>query len=373
MVADWVVVELEPAGAARSGLPARLAVPREVAERGDPIERVRAAEWARAFVAGHADHELAPTLLAMSTAEPYRRLGERLMREERFEEAVPALARAIELTPFDAASRFNLAVALRRADEPELALTALDEAEWAYGGESAYHVLRGRIWEALDEQMRAVLAYERALELAPGDGFVLERLEHLGALMRIEGPDGEVFWLTPGDFERVMRHELASASNDPDQLVAARRPPARRRPRRARGLGGRARAGRQRGSRRAHGRSPGSRGRRSAATCRRARRSARAAALDPSNIAVARALVQREDDPDGDLPRAHAEVQRRPASAAAWIVLGDYLAAAAQPREALGAYAHALDLDPALHGRRARARSAARARLTTAVAMLRPT
>ena len=142
------------------------------------------------------------------------------MREERFEEAVPALARAIELTPFDAASRFNLAVALRRADEPEAALAALDEAEWAYGGESAYHVLRGRIWEALDEQMRAVLAYERALELAPGDEFVLERLEALGALMRIEGPDGEVFWLTPGDFERVMRHELASASNDPVQLVA---------------------------------------------------------------------------------------------------------------------------------------------------------
>ena len=99
MVADWVVVELEPAGAARSGLPARLAVPREVAERADPIERVRAAEWAKAFVAGHADHELAPMLVALATAEPYRRLGERLLREERFEEAVPALARAIELTP----------------------------------------------------------------------------------------------------------------------------------------------------------------------------------------------------------------------------------------------------------------------------------
>jgi hypothetical protein len=76
MVADWVVVELEPAGAARSGLPARLAVPREVAERSDPIERVRAAEWAKIFVAGHADHELAPMLLAMATAVPYRRLGE---------------------------------------------------------------------------------------------------------------------------------------------------------------------------------------------------------------------------------------------------------------------------------------------------------
>ena len=166
-----------------------------------------------------------------------------------------------------------------------------------------------------------MLAYERALELAPGDGFVLERLEHLGALLRIEGPDGEVFWLTPGDFERVMRHELASASNDPDQLVLLG----------DRLLGGghvalaasaaelalagsedlpgawalagltRAALGRELQAREALG---------------------RAAALDPSNVAVARALVQREDDPEGDLPRAHAEVQRRPGSAAAWIVLG---------------------------------------------------
>ena len=96
---------------------------------------------------------------------------------------------------------------------------------------------------------------------------------HLGALMRIEGPDGEVFWLTPGDFERVMRHELASASNDPDQLVALG----------DRLLGGGhvalaasaaelALAGgedsaRRLGARRAHPR------RRSAATCRRARHS----------------------------------------------------------------------------------------------------
>ena len=244
-------------------------------------------------MAGHADHELAPTLLAMTTAEPYRRLGERLLREERFEEAVPALARAIELTPFDAASRFNLAVALRRADEPELALTALDEAEWAYSGESAYHVLRGRIWEALDERRARVLAYERALELAPGDGFVLERLEHLGALLRIEGPDGEVFWLTPGDFERVMRHELASASNDPDQLVrsatacwaaaTSRSPP--RRP-----------SSRWPAARtcRAPGRSPGSRAPRSAASCRRARRwAARPRSIPPTSPSRARSCSAR--------------------------------------------------------------------------------
>ena len=195
-----------------------------------------------------------------------------------------------------------------------------------------------------------MLAYERALELAPGDGFVLERLEHLGALLRIEGPDGEVFWLTPGRFRarhaprarlRPATTPISSSCSATACSVAAtsRSPP--RRPSCA--LAGsedlpgawalagltRAALGRELQAREALG---------------------RAAALDPSNVAVARALVQREDDPEGDLPRAHAEVQRRPGSAAAWIVLGDYLAAAAQPNEALGAYAHALDLDPALPG-----------------------
>ncbi len=210
-------------------------------------------------------------------------------------------------------------------------------------------MLRGRIWEALDEQMRAVLAYERALELAPGDEFLLQRLEALGALMRIEGPDGEVFWLTPGDFERVMRHELASASNDPVQLVALGD--------RLLGGGHVALAASAAELALAGGEdSPGAWAlagltRQALGRDLQARDAlVRAAALDPSNVAVARALVQREDDPEGGLPRAHAEVQRRPDSAAAWIVLGDQLAAAAQPREALGAYAHALDLDPALPG-----------------------
>ena len=310
MVADWVVVELEPAGAARSGLPARLAVPREVAERGDPIERVRVAEWARAFVAGHADHELAPVLLALVGGRalpppgraPAARGALRGGRAgARARDRADAVRRGVALQPR------RRPAALRRAGA---ALAALDEAEWAYGGESAYHVLRGQIWEALDEQMRAVLAYERALELAPGDGFVLERLEALGALMRIEGPDGEVFWLTPGDFERVMRHELASASNDPDQLVALGD--------RLLGGGHVALAASRPSSRSPAAGTPrrlGARGADAAALGRdlQARDAlARAAALDPSNVAVARALVQREDDPEGELPRAHAEVQRRP-------------------------------------------------------------
>ena len=193
-----------------------------------------------------------------------------------------------------------------------------------------------------------VLAYERALELAPGDGFVLERLEHLGALLRIEGPDGEVFWLTPGDFERVMRHELASASNDPDQLVLLG----------DRLLGGghvalaasaaelalagsedlpgawalagltRAALGRELQAREALG---------------------RAAALDPSNVAVARALAQRDDEPEGDLPartpRCSAARLRRGLDGARGLP-----GAAGQAAPGVGADAHALDPDPALPG-----------------------
>ena len=58
--------------------------------------------------------------------------------------------------------------------------------------------------------MRAVMAYERALELAPGDGFLLDRLEALGALRKLTGPDGDSYWLTPADFDRVVRAELAA-------------------------------------------------------------------------------------------------------------------------------------------------------------------
>ena len=350
MVADWVVVELEPAGAARSGLPARLAVPREVAERGDPIERVRAAEWARAFVAGHADHELAATAArAGCTAEPLPPPGR-----------APAARGALRGGRPGARSR-DRADAVRRG----LALQSRRRAAARRRARARAHgARRGRvgvqrrvrlpraarpIWEALDEQTRAVLAYERALELAPGDGFVLERLEHLGALMRIEGPDGEVFWLTPGDFERVMRHELASASNDPDQLVALG----------DRLLGGGhvalaasaaelALAGSDDSPRRVGARGSdacGARPRAAGAGGPGARRRARS--LQHRRRARARAARRR--------PRRRPAARARrgaapPGSAAAWIVLGDYLAAAAQPREALGAYAHALDLDPALSG-----------------------
>ena len=54
---DWVLLELEPAKAARAGLPDRIAAPRAEAEAGIDVERPLAARWGAAFAAA----QLAPT------------------------------------------------------------------------------------------------------------------------------------------------------------------------------------------------------------------------------------------------------------------------------------------------------------------------
>jgi tetratricopeptide (TPR) repeat protein len=218
---DWVLLELEPARAARAGLPDRIVAPRAEAEAGIDVERATAARWGAAFAAARPEHRLAPGLAALAAAEPYRLLAERLVSAGRPDDAAVALGRAIALAPFDAASRVNRANALQRVGDSEGALAELDEAEWAYGNEAAFHGARGRVLESLDEPDRAIAAYERALELAPGDGFLLDRLEALGALRKLTAPDGHAYWLTPADFDRVVRAELASLyEQGASQLVA---------------------------------------------------------------------------------------------------------------------------------------------------------
>jgi tetratricopeptide (TPR) repeat protein len=218
---DWVLLELEPAKAARAGLPDRIVAPRAEAEAGIDVERPLAARWGAAFAAARPEHRLAPGLAALAAAEPYRLLAQRLVGAGRPADAAVALARAIELAPYDAAYRVNRASALQRAGDAEAALHELDEAEWAYANEATFHGARGSVLESLDEPDRAVVAYERALELAPGDGFLLDRLEGLGALKRLTGPDGFAYWLTPADFDRVIRAELAGLfEQGAPQLVA---------------------------------------------------------------------------------------------------------------------------------------------------------
>jgi tetratricopeptide (TPR) repeat protein len=218
---DWVLLELEPAKAARSGLPDRIVAPRAEAEAGREVERPVAARWGAVFAAARPEHRLAPGLAALAAAEPYRLLAQKLVAEGRPAEAAIALGRAIELAPYDAASRVNRANALQRAGAHEEALAELEEAEWAYSNDATFHGARGSVLESLDEPDRAIVAYERALELAPGDGFLLDRLEGLGALKRLTAPDGFAYWLTPADFDRVVRAELAALfEQGAPQLVA---------------------------------------------------------------------------------------------------------------------------------------------------------
>ena len=217
---QWAIVELEPAAAARAGLPERVAVPREAVDAGEPLVREQVARWSALFALQSPDHALASSLGALAEAEVPRRRAMASASARRFADAADDLGEAIALTPFDAASRLNRATALRLDGRPEEALGELEEAEWAYSGQAPYHAALGQVFEALDERDRAVGAYERALALAPGDGFLLDRLTALGALARLESPEGEEYWLSLPDFERVMRHQIAGLAEDPDGLVA---------------------------------------------------------------------------------------------------------------------------------------------------------
>jgi tetratricopeptide (TPR) repeat protein len=347
-VIDWVVVELEPGRAARTGLPERVAVPREHAAAAAPLERSAVIAWAADFAQDEPAHPLAPRLAGLVAAEPYRRLGLRLIEQDRDAEAARALAAAPELAPFDAGSRYNLAGALRRSGRHDEALDALAEIEWAYADEGAYHAACGRAWEAVGDDDRAIVAYERALELLPGDGWLLERLEALGALRRLDGPDGEPYWLRPADFERIVRHELAASAADPAGLVslgerlasgghwdlarAAGELAVAAAPAYAGGwaLAGRALSELQ---------DPGGR-----------RALERAVELDPARADAVRALVLDVREPAGDVERALRFVEQHERSAAGWLVLGDLLAGQGRVVDAMGAYRRALELDAALPG-----------------------
>ena len=367
MVADWVVVELEPAGAARSGLPARLAVPREVAERGDPIERVRAAEWARAFVAGHADHELAadaardddgravPPAGRAPDARGALRGGRPGARPR---DRADAVRRRLALQSRGrAAARGRAGARARRRSTRPSGPTAASPPTTCCAAAS------GRRWTSRRAPCWPTSARSSS---RPATASCWSGSRHLGALHAHRGArrrgllaDARRFRARDAPRARVGQQRsrcsssrsatacwAAATSRSRPPRPSSRWPAARTLPG-AWALAGLTRAalGRDLQAREALG---------------------RAAALDPSNVAVARALVQREDDPEGDLPRAHAEVQRRPGLRGR-VDRARRLAGrrGAAPRGARRLCARARP-GPGAAGCGARARSAARARLTTA-------
>jgi tetratricopeptide (TPR) repeat protein len=108
---------------------------------------------------------------------------------------------------------------LERDGDLEGALKDLEAAAWAYETDPAFALERAEILEALGEHDRAVAEYERALAQAPGLGAAIDRLEALGALVRLDVPGGEPVYLSPSDFERVIRVDLAENAGDAAALA----------------------------------------------------------------------------------------------------------------------------------------------------------
>jgi tetratricopeptide (TPR) repeat protein len=211
------IEELEPRLAAKASLPQRVPVPEEVAAAGEfTITRQAAAAWAAEYLREHPGD---PELERLIAKEEHWKALETPLLSEDWAGAIPILEQILEIDPADAQARFNLASALRGTGRPEEALTLLDGIAGVFDDEGVYHANVARTHEALGDRDAAVASYHRALELLPGDGFVLDRLAALGDLVAAFGPDGQPVYVDAADFAESVRQDIAQHADDPDYLA----------------------------------------------------------------------------------------------------------------------------------------------------------
>ena len=216
----WIILDLEPLAAARAGLPDRVVVPADVDAAGAaPADLAR---YGERFADADPDHPLAPELRRLAAKERQRAAAADALAGRRWDAALAALARLLELDPQDAPARINRAAALRETGDAAGALADLDAVARVFGDVALYHRNRGRVLEDLGDADAAVAAYREALALAPGDAAVVDRLRALGALATVSGPDG------PIEVDRealadLVRRDLAMHDDDHAHLSTAAR------------------------------------------------------------------------------------------------------------------------------------------------------
>jgi tetratricopeptide (TPR) repeat protein len=209
--------ELDPRLASKASLPPRVPVPEDVVATGEfTITRPIAVEWATAYLAEHGPDADLERLVAKE--EYWEALAEPLLAED-WEAAIPVLEQILAIDPADAQARFNLASALRGTGRPQEALETLAAIATVFDDEGVYHANVARTHEALADRDAAVASYHRALELLPGDGFILDRLAALGDLVAAIGPDGEAVYVDAADFAESVREDLAQHADDSDYLA----------------------------------------------------------------------------------------------------------------------------------------------------------
>jgi tetratricopeptide (TPR) repeat protein len=140
----------------------------------------------------------------------------------RIAEAIPKLVEVLDIDPECPLTCFQLGYCFRVTGELEKsesfyrkALRMAPDAGWIYSN-------LGRTYQAMGNRARAAEAFWAALELLPGDRFVLERLVELGELFLIpqegEGGDPAAAFVRKEDYERKFG-EAARKEKDPENLL----------------------------------------------------------------------------------------------------------------------------------------------------------
>jgi tetratricopeptide (TPR) repeat protein len=139
--------------------------------------------WARGWQNDHAgaleDAQRGYQLDPRSPGMYLRRVGSALAGLKRYDEALQAYSKAIELNPADEGTLLNRAICYREAGQYDLALKDINRAleldpdwDWAF-------YRRGQIYEHLGEPDLAVRDYQQALHYNPGYKPAQEALRHV--------------------------------------------------------------------------------------------------------------------------------------------------------------------------------------------------
>lgn len=99
----------------------------------------------------------------------YRALGQLALSQNRHQDAITELKRALAIDPEDLPSRFQLGIALRRSQKYEEATQAFDAVAAVDKEYPGLALERGMIFESTGKNEDALNAYEEALKKAPND------------------------------------------------------------------------------------------------------------------------------------------------------------------------------------------------------------
>jgi len=144
-----------------------------------------------------------------------------LLESGRVVEAIPLLVGVLDVDPDCPLTCFQLGFCFRATGEYEKsesfykkALTLAPEAGWIHSNLGRTYVLSGRPEEAKE-------VFWQALQLLPGDSFVLEQLESLGELVRLSDVAGQsdtARYVKRADFEKKVAVEVRKRT-DPREVL----------------------------------------------------------------------------------------------------------------------------------------------------------